>query len=115
MHFPIGLLAIAVAISIAAWRTRPRWWVVTIGALIVIGLVWSVLGILGITVTFGGIVIATVGWIYLGLCIVSMLAAVFVLERRGPGGEEAPPLIGDNPLDGDTNDADDPRATRDLP
>lgn len=115
MHFPIGLLAIAVAISIAAWRTRPRWWVWTLGALIAVGLVWSVLSILGVTVTFGGIITATVGWIYLGLCLAVMLAAVFVLERRGPNGEEAPPLIGDNPLDGDADDADDPRPTRDLP
>lgn len=115
MHFPIGLLALAVALVLAARRTRPRWWVVTIGALVVIGLVWSVLGLLGITVTFGGIVLATIGWVYLGLCIAAMLAALLVLERRGEHGEEAPPLLGDNPLDGDADDADDPTPTRDLP
>ena len=115
MHFAVGLLAIAAGISIAAWRTRPRWWMWTIAALILVGLVWSILGILGITVTFGGIVVATVGWIYLGLCLATMLAALLVLERRGANGEEAPPIIGDNPFDGDTDDADDPAPTRDLP
>ncbi|MFC7432528.1 MULTISPECIES: hypothetical protein [unclassified Agrococcus] len=115
MHFPIGLLAIAVAISIAAWRTRPRWWMWAVGALVAIGLVWSVLSIVGVTVTLGGIVAATIGWVYLGLCLTVMLAAVFVLERRGPNGEEAPPLIGDNPLDGDTDDRDDPAPSPHLP
>jgi hypothetical protein len=115
MHFPLGLLAIAAAISIAAWRTRPRWWAIAVGVLIALGLVWSVLGILGVTVTLGGIVVSTIGWIYLGLCIATMLAAVLVLERRGPNGEEAPPIIGDNPFDGDADDADDPAPARDLP
>lgn len=114
MLFPLGLLAIVAAIVVAAWRTRPRWWMVLIGVLIVVGMLWSILGITGVTATLGHTAVSWIGWIYLGLCLSTLLAAVFVLERRGWNGEEAPAYLGDTPFDGDTDDSDDPTPATNL-
>lgn len=108
MLFPLGMLAVLVAVAVAAWRTRPTWWMVTIGVLVLFGLVWSILTMTGATAALGPVVISWIGWPYLAVCLMTMLASVFVLERRGWSGEEAPALIGDTVFDGDLDDSDDP-------
>lgn len=108
MLFPLGMLAVIGAVAVAAWRTRPAWWMLTIGGLVLFGLVWSVLTIIGVTASIGVVAVGWIGWIYLGLCLMTLLASIFVLERRGWNGEEAPALIGDTIFDGDLDDSDDP-------
>lgn len=112
MLFPLGMLAVIAAIAVAAWRTRPAWWMLTVGALALFGIVWSVLTIIGVTEAIGVVGISWIGWVYVGLCIITLLSAILVLERRGFHGEEAPALIGDTIFDGDLDDSDDPETWR---
>ncbi|QUW19784.1 hypothetical protein [Agrococcus sp. Marseille-Q4369] len=107
MHYLLGLAALLIGVVIATRRTRPTWFVVLTAVLIGIGALLAVLSYARVTDSLGLVANNVLGWTYVGLSIITMLSAVFVLERRGEFGEELPPLIGDNPLDGDTDDSDD--------
>ncbi|SDS36422.1 hypothetical protein [Agrococcus carbonis] len=108
MHYLLGLAALVMGAVIATRRTRPTWFVVLTCVLVGVGALLAILSYTRVTDPLGLIVNSVAGWIFVGLSIITMLSAIFVLERRGEFGEERPPLIGDNPLDGDTDDSDDP-------
>ncbi|WAC66484.1 hypothetical protein OVA14_01450 [Agrococcus sp. SL85] len=108
MHFLLGLTALVLGAVIATRRTRPGWFVITTSVLVGLGALFAVLGFARVTDGLGIVALNAIGWTFVGLSLITMLSAVFVLERRGPAGEELPPLIGDNPFDGDADDSDDP-------
>lgn len=108
MHFLLGLAALVIGAVIATRRTRPTWFVVLTSVLAGIGALFAILSFTRISDGLGLISLNIIGWLFVGLSIMTMLSAVFVLERRGPRGEERPALIGENPLDGDSDDTDDP-------
>jgi hypothetical protein len=108
MHYLLGLAALVMGAVIATRRTRPTWFVVLTCVLVGVGALLAILSYTRVTDPLGLVVNSVAGWIFVGLSIITMLSAIFVLERRGEFGEERPPLIGDNPLDGDTDDSDDP-------
>ncbi|MCR8672089.1 hypothetical protein, partial [Agrococcus sp. HG114] len=107
MHYLLGLAALLIGVVIATRRTRPTWFVVLTAVLIGVGALLAVLSYTRVTDSLGLVGNNVLGWTYVGLSLITMLSAVFVLERRGEFGEERAPLIGDNPLDGDTDDSDD--------
>ncbi|WP_072312914.1 hypothetical protein [Agrococcus sp. Marseille-P2731] len=104
----LGLAALVLGAIIATRRTRPTWFVVTTCVLVVLGGLLAILSYTRVTDPLGVMPNSVIGWVYVGLSIITMFSAIFVLERRGARGEELPPLIGDNPFDGDTDDSDDP-------
>lgn len=108
MHYLLGLAALVMGAVIATRRTRPTWFVVTTTVLVALGALLAILSYLRVTDSLGLLTNSIIGWVFVGLSIITMLASIFVLERRGAHGEELPPLIGDNPFDGDTDDSDDP-------
>ncbi len=108
MHYLLGLAALVMGAVIATRRTRPAWFVVTTSVLVAIGALLAILSYLRVTDPMGLVANSILGWVFVGFSITTMLSAIFVLERRGAHGEELPPLIGDNPFDGDTDDSDDP-------
>lgn len=108
MHYLLGLAALVVGAVIATRRTRPTWFVVATSLLVGIGALLAVLSYTRVTDSLGLVANNVLGWAFVGGSLITMLASVFVLERRGEFGEEQPPLIGDNPFDGDTDDSDDP-------
>ncbi|WP_405217024.1 hypothetical protein [Agrococcus sp. Ld7] len=108
MHYLLGLAALVIGAIIATRRTRPTWFVVTTSVLVGIGALLAILSYTRVTDPMGVLPNSVLGWVFVGASIITMLSAVFVLERRGEHGEELPPLIGDNPFDGDTDDTDDP-------
>lgn len=108
MHYLLGLAALVLGALIATRRTRPTWFVVLTCVLVAIGALLAILSYTRVTDPMGLLANSILGWVFVGLSIITMLSAVFVLERRGERGEELPPLIGDNPFDGDTDDSDDP-------
>ena len=107
MHYLLGLAALVVGAVIATRRTRPTWFVVLTSALVGVGALLAILSYTRVTDPLGLAANNILGWTFLGLSLITMLSSIFVLERRGEFGEERPPLIGDNPLDGDTDDSDD--------
>ncbi|MEV7527706.1 hypothetical protein [Agrococcus sediminis] len=107
MHYLLGLAALVVGAVIATRRTRPTWFVVTTSVLVGVGALLAILSYTRVTDGLGIVGNNVLGWTFVGLSLITMLASVFVLERRGEFGEEQPPLIGDNPLDGDAADHDD--------
>jgi hypothetical protein len=107
MHYLLGLAALLIGVVIATRRTRPTWFVVLTAVLIGVGALLAVLSYARVTDSLGLAANNVLGWTFVGLSLITMLWAVFVLERRGAHGEELPPLIGDNPFDGDTDDSDD--------
>ena len=109
MHYLLGLAALVIGAVIATRRTRPTWFVVLTSVLVGVGALLAILSYTRVTDPLGLTANSVLGWTYVGLSLITMLSSIFVLERRGEFGEERPPLIGDNPLDGDTNDRDDPR------
>lgn len=111
MHYLLGLSALVLGAVIATRRTRPGWFVVVTCVLVGVGGLLAILSYTRVTDPMGLVANSILGWVFVGLSIITMLSAVFVLERRGAHGEELPPLIGDNPLDGDTDDSDDPAET----
>lgn len=108
MHYLLGLAALVLGAIIATRRTRPTWFVVLTCVLVAIGGLLAILSYTRVTDPMGLLANSILGWVFVGLSIITMLSAVFVLERRGEHGEELPPLIGDNPFDGDLDDSDDP-------
>ncbi|MCH1883881.1 hypothetical protein [Agrococcus sp. ARC_14] len=112
MHYLLGLAALVLGAIIATRRTRPTWFVVTTCVLVAVGALLAILSYTRVTDPMGLIANSILGWAFVGLAIITMFSAIFVLERRGEHGEELPPLIGDNPFDGDTDDSDDPVAAR---
>lgn len=108
MHYLLGLAALVMGAVIATRRTRPTWFVVTTSVLVGIGALLAILSYTRVTDSLGLVANSILGWVFVGFALITMFASIFVLERRGPRGEELPPLIGDNPLDGDTDDSDDP-------
>ncbi|WP_306232018.1 hypothetical protein [Agrococcus beijingensis] len=108
MHYLLGLAALLIGVVIATRRTRPMWFVVLTGVLVGVGALLAILSYTRVTDGLGLVANNVLGWVFVGLSLITMLSAVFVLERRGERGEELPPLIGDNPFDGDTDDSDDP-------
>ena len=108
MHYLLGLAALVIGAIIASRRTRPTWFIVTTCVLVVIGALLAILSYTRVTDPLGLVANNILGWVFVGFALMTMLSAGFVLERRGARGEELPPLIGDNPLDGDTDDSDDP-------
>ncbi|SFR99770.1 hypothetical protein SAMN04487783_0385 [Agrococcus baldri] len=108
MHYLLGLAALVLGALIATRRTRPTWFVVLTCVLVAIGALLAILSYTRVTDPMGLLANSILGWVFVGLSIITMLSAVFVLERRGEHGEELPPLIGDNPFDGDIDDSDDP-------
>jgi hypothetical protein len=108
MHYLLGLAALVMGAVIATRRTRPTWFVVLTSVLVGLGALLAILSYTRVTDSLGLVTNNVIGWTFVGLSIITMLSAIFVLERRGEQGEELPPLIGDNPFDGDTDDADDP-------
>jgi|GEM_PF-2674337 len=108
MHYLLGLAALVMGAAIATRRTRPTWFVVLTAALVAVGALFAILSYTRVTDGLGLLPNSIIGWVFVGLSIITMLASIFVLERRGEHGEELPPLIGDNPFDGDTDDSDDP-------
>lgn len=108
MHYLLGLAALVIGAIIATRRTRPTWFVVTTSVLVGIGALLAILSYTRVTDPMGLVANNVLGWVFVGASIITMLSSVFVLERRGEFGEELPPLIGDNPFDGDTDDSDDP-------
>lgn len=108
MHYLLGLAALVLGAVIATRRTRPPWFVITTCVLIAVGALLAILSYTRVTDSMGLVANNIVGWVFVGLSIITMFSAIFVLERRGEHGEELPPLIGDNPFDGDTDDSDDP-------
>lgn len=108
MHYLLGLAALVMGAVIATRRTRPTWFVVLTSVLVGLGALLAILSYTRATDSLGLMANSVIGWIFVGLSLITMLSAIFVLERRGEHGEELPPLIGDNPFDGDTDDADDP-------
>lgn len=110
MHFALGLLFVLIGLAIATRRTRPLWWITLVSVLAALGIAWSIMSLTGLTFYIGFTAISWIGWSFLALSAMTMLSAFFVLERRGPNGEEQPAIIGENFLDGDTDDTDDPRS-----
>ncbi|GEK79656.1 hypothetical protein [Agrococcus baldri] len=108
MHYLLGLAALVLGAIIATRRTRPTWFVVTTCVLVGVGALLAILSYTRVTDPLGLVANSIIGWVFVGLAIITMFSAVFVLERRGEHGEELPPLIGDNPFDGDADDSDDP-------
>lgn len=108
MHYLLGLAALVMGAVIATRRTRPTWFVVLTSVLVGLGALLAILSYTRATDSLGLTANSVIGWIFVGLSLITMLSAIFVLERRGERGEDLPPLIGDNPFDGDTDDADDP-------
>ncbi|WP_347754278.1 hypothetical protein [Agrococcus sp. ProA11] len=108
MHYLLGLAALVIGAIIATRRTRPTWFVVTTSVLVGVGALLAVLSYMRVTDPLGLVANSVLGWVFVGVAIMTMLSSIFVLERRGEFGEELPPLIGDNPFDGDTDDSDDP-------
>jgi hypothetical protein len=108
MHYLLGLAALVMGAVIATRRTRPTWFVVLTSVLVGLGALLAILSYTRVTDSLGLVANNVIGWTFVGLSIITMLSAIFVLERRGEHGEELPPLIGDNPFDGDTDDTDDP-------
>lgn len=108
MHYLLGLAALVMGAIIATRRTRPTWFVVTTSVLVGVGALLAVLSYTRVTDPMGVVANSVLGWVFVGASIITMLGSIFVLERRGEFGEELPPLIGDNPFDGDTDDSDDP-------
>ncbi|MFA4842068.1 MAG: hypothetical protein WC580_10220 [Agrococcus sp.] len=108
MHYLLGLAALVMGAAIATRRTRPTWFVVLTGVLVGLGALLAILSYTRVTDSLGLLPNSIIGWTFVGLSIITMLSSIFVLERRGEHGEELPPLIGDNPFDGDTEDSDDP-------
>ena len=108
MHYLLGLAALVMGAVIATRRTRPTWFVVLTSVLVGLGALLAILSYTRVTDSLGLLPNSIIGWTFVGLSIITMLSSIFVLERRGEHGEELPPLIGDNPFDGDTDDADDP-------
>jgi hypothetical protein len=108
MHYLLGLAALVIGAVIATRRTRPTWFVVLTAVLVGVGALLAILNYTRVTDSLGIVANNVLGWSFVGLSLITMLSAVFVLERRGERGEELPPLIGDNPFDGDTVDHDDP-------
>lgn len=108
MHYLLGLAALVIGAIIATRRTRPTWFVVTTSVLVGVGALLALLSYTRVTDPMGLVANSILGWVFVGLSIITMLSSIFVLERRGEHGEELPPLIGDNPFDGDTDDSDDP-------
>ncbi|MGM1028378.1 MAG: hypothetical protein ACQEWM_00755 [Actinomycetota bacterium] len=108
MHYLLGLAALVMGAVIATRRTRPTWFVVLTSVLVGVGALLAILSYTRVTDPLGFLANSIIGWVFVALAIMTMLASIFVLERRGEHGEELPPLIGDNPFDGDTDDADDP-------
>lgn len=108
MHYLLGLAALVIGAIIATRRTRPTWFVVTTSVLVGIGALLAILSYTRVTDPMGVVPNSVLGWVFVGASIITMLSSIFVLERRGEFGEELPPLIGDNPFDGDTDDSDDP-------
>ncbi len=109
MHYLLGLAALVMGAVIATRRTRPTWFVVLTSVLVAVGALLAILSYTRVTDGLGLVPNSVIGWIFVGLSIMTMLSSIFVLERRGAHGEELPPLIGDNPFDGDADDSDDPR------
>lgn len=107
MHFFVGLVFLLTGLVIATRRARARWWVVATIVLAGTGALWSTLNLLGITDGLGRVGINIIGWTYVALCAMTMLAAILVLERRGPRGEQSSAIIGETPFDGDPDDSDD--------
>lgn len=107
MHYLLGLAALVMGAVIATRRTRPRWFVVLTSVLVAVGALLAILSYTRVTDSLGLTANNVIGWTFVGLSIITMLSSIFVLERRGEHGEELPPLIGDNPFDGDTDDSDD--------
>ncbi len=108
MHYLLGLAALVMGVVIATRRTRPMWFVVLTSVLVGVGALLAILSYTRVTDSLGLLANSILGWTFVGLSIITMLSSIFVLERRGARGEELPPLIGDNPFDGDTDDSDDP-------
>ena len=108
MHYLLGLAALVMGAVIATRRTRPTWFVVMTSVLVGLGALLAILSYTRVTDSLGLLTNSIIGWIFVGLSIITMLSSIFVLERRGEHGEELPPLIGDNPFDGDADDSDDP-------
>lgn len=107
MHFFVGLVFLLIGLVVATRRVRARWWTIATLVLAFGGALWSTLNLLGATDGLGALGINIIGWGYVALCAMTMLAAVLVLERRGPRGEQQSAIIGETPFDGDADDSDD--------
>lgn len=107
MHFFVGLVFLLIGLVVATRRVRARWWTIATLVLAFGGALWSTLNLLGATDGLGELGINIVGWGYVALCAMTMLAAMLVLERRGPRGVQQSAIIGETPFDGDPNDSDD--------